>query len=900
MGIGQLTEAEAGVEALAALAGPVGALADAESLGETLEALVDAVAAATGAEAVVLRVRDGDWLVARVVSAGSPALAAELQAAQVPLDAAPRAEAVGVEELTPATRGAAERIGATSALALPIVVRGRLEGLLELMRGGAPFGAAERVAGRIGAGLVATALRLLDEEGGTIGRSQVVELTGDALAAAADPERAAERVARLAARATGADDAWLWLAEREGGELQLAAAHGDPRPASPETAEAVVLDHRAHALGIVESRAVATFQLGQPPLGALQLRFPTGREPDEDELGETARFAVRAAHALRAGERNVQLASELERTSALLEVLGEAISELSLAHTLETAAGRVTDVLGTERVVVYLAEYGRLVAGHGVALGDGHEEVAERLLELALGPARGRGALVVRHAAAEPELAAGLEQQLAATGIGAAVAIPLVVGGEVIGLLAAYPARSRMPADSEVALLVALAAQLAIAVQNARLHERATRLADERESALSAERAKARQLEAQHRISQSFTQSMSLEATLEAVAVAVTSSLEVDAAAIHLPDARNAELVMRALHVADSRLADVARTILSRPQPLAAGPLRRLLRSRRPLPLTPVRAAELGGVYALLAPFLEKGSSALVVPIATPGDVLGTLTIVSFRAGKPIDGQTLAAALAITGQAALAIDNARLYQQQKEFADTMQRSLLPRTAPTLPGLDLGAVYESAARVDVGGDVYDFLTLPDGRLAVVLGDVTGHGVEATADMAMAKYVFRSLARLYPDPAEFLGAANDIVAGEIAAGKFITMAELLVDANRDRLACACAGHPAPRIVREDGTVEALPVRGLALGIDDEQVYEGVEVPFPSGSAVVLYTDGVIEARHGGELFGVERLDDVLAAERGRPAGEIAQAVLEACRAFADGDLADDCAVVVVARR
>jgi serine phosphatase RsbU (regulator of sigma subunit) len=900
MGIGQLTEAEAGVEVLAVLAGPVGGLADAESLGETLEALVDAVAAATGAEAVLLRVRDGDCLVARLVAAGSPALAAELQAAQVPLELAPKHEGEGLDELTPATRAVAERIGATSALTVPIVVLGTVEGLLELVRAGTPFGAAERVTARIGAGLMATALRLVEAQRGATGREAIVELTGDALAAGADPERVAERVARLAARATGAEDAWLWLMAPAGGALELAAAHGDPRPASAEAAAAMLLEHQATALELTASRLVATFQLGEPPVGALQLRFSPGREPDDGELAEAARFSVRAAHAIRAADRNRALASELVRTRGLLEVLGKAISELSLAHALETAADRTTAILGTDRVAIYLAEDGRLVSGHAAGLPAGHEPVAERLLELALGPARGRGALTVADASAEPELAAGLEPVLEATAIEAAVAVPLVVGGEVIGLLAAYPARSRMPAASEVALLVALAAQLAGAMQNAVLHERATGLAKELETALGAEREKSRQLEAQHRISQSFTQSMSLEATLEAVAVAVTSSLEIDAAAIQLPDARNAELVTMALHVSDARLEEVARTILGRPQPLASGPLRRLLRTRRPLPLTPARAAELGGVYALLAPFLEKGSSALVIPIATPGDVLGTLTIVSFRADRPIDGPTLAAALAITGQAALAIDNARLYQQQKEFADTMQRSLLPRSAPTLPGLDLGAVYESAAHVDVGGDVYDFLTLPDGRLAVVLGDVTGHGVEATADMAMAKYVFRSLARLYPDPADFLGAANDIVTGEIAAGKFITMTELVVDASGDVLACACAGHPAPRIVRPDGSVEALPVRGLALGIADVQVYEGVEAPFAPGSGAVLYTDGVIEARRDGELFGVERPDGVLAAERGRPAEEIAQAVLEACRAFADGDLADDCAVVVVARR
>src|SRR5260370_30439554 len=106
------------------------------------------------------------------------------------------------------------------------------------------------------------------------------------------------------------------------------------------------------------------------------------------------------------------------------------------------------------------------------------------------------------------------------------------------------------------------------------------------------------------------------------------------------------------------------------------------------------------------------------------------------------------AALAIAGQAALAIDNARLYQQQKQFADTMQRSLLPHAQPDVQGLEVGEVYESSAHVDVGGDVYGFLTLDDGRLAVVLGAVTGPGVAATADMAMAQFVCRSLARRDP--------------------------------------------------------------------------------------------------------------------------------------------------------
>src|SRR5205807_8060537 len=142
-----------------------------------------------------------------------------------------------------------------------------------------------------------------------------------------------------------------------------------------------------------------------------------------------------------------------------------------------------------------------------------------------------------------------------------------------------------------------------------------------------------------------------------------------------------------------------------------------------------------------LVPFLEKGWTGAILPIALPSEVLASLGIYSFRPGSPLTNEVVDAAEAIGAQVALAIDNARLYQQQKQFADTMQRSLLPRTRPVVEGLEVGEVYEEAARVEVGGDVYDFLALEDGRLAVVLGDVTGHGVDATADVAIAKFVVR---------------------------------------------------------------------------------------------------------------------------------------------------------------
>jgi serine phosphatase RsbU (regulator of sigma subunit) len=166
------------------------------------------------------------------------------------------------------------------------------------------------------------------------------------------------------------------------------------------------------------------------------------------------------------------------------------------------------------------------------------------------------------------------------------------------------------------------------------------------------------------------------------------------------------------------------------------------------------------------------------------------------------------------------------------------------------------------------------------------------------MAMAKFVFRSLAREHPEPSDFLAHANEVVVGEIAVGKFITMVYLTVD-REGQVLCASAGHPEPRLVRPDGTVTGLVLGGLALGIIEGQQYDQVGAELSKGGSVVLYTDGVIESRRGRELFGTQRMDDLLSAHATKPAQVLADALLAACRDYAGGDLPDDCAIVVIRR-
>src|SRR5581483_6259021 len=706
------------IEALADAAGQVAAAGD---LRTALAVLADA--AATDADLAVLRVLDdGGELVARAVAPEASAVAAETAGTRTSSDRI--ADGLPSE----AVAQAVEAVAAGGVLVEAARAGGRLVGSLELVRA-QPFGETERAVAQLVAAQLALAVRTLSPgaHAAVLARRAVwLDLAGEALAAGVDPLRAAQQAVRIAVDATGARGGVMWRLGPDGSVGRL-TMHGDVDAALPrawaivqESLEAwrpAAVDHEPDLPPALAR--VATLTLGQPPFAALQLFYGEESAPTESELPALAAFAACAAHALRSGERAEGVEMELDRTRALLDVVSEAISRLSLAHTLETAVERIAVLLQVDQLGVYLRDGGRLFAAAGRGVAGGHDEIAERLSDALHGPLRARASVHAHVAGPEPALAA-VRAALEAAAQRSAVAVPLRAREESIGLLIAYPG-DRTLGENDLTLLTALAAQLAVAVQNARLHERATELGTQLYEVLDAERQASRQVAAPYEISRSFAQTLSLDSTLTAVTETLVNEFRVDAAVIRVPDERGDQFVPRAVHVAETRLTDAVRTILERPQP-------RPPRTYGPVLLDTEAVTRLGGAHALLRPFLEAGSTAALIPIATSAELLAELTIVSLDPAEPITHETLATARTIAQQAALAIDNARLYQQQKQFAETMQQSLLPRERPDIAGLDVGRVYESAAQVDVGGDVYDFLELPDGRLAVVLGDVTGHGID----------------------------------------------------------------------------------------------------------------------------------------------------------------------------
>jgi PAS domain S-box-containing protein len=202
-------------------------------------------------------------------------------------------------------------------------------------------------------------------------------------------------------------------------------------------------------------------------------------------------------------------------------------------------------------------------------------------------------------------------------------------------------------------------------------------------------------------------------------------------------------------------------------------------------------------------------------------------------------------------------------EQELRVARLIQQTLLPKTLPGLPGYDVAAYYQPAR--EVGGDFYDFLELEDGRLGLIVGDVSGKGVPAAIVMAITRTMLRAAYRL-GSPGEILEQANNILYPEIPPNMFVTCLVALLDIRTGRLHYANAGHDLPYLRRADGVSE-LRATGMPLGLMPNMSYEQKEVTLKPGESILLYSDGLVEA-HGPqrEMFGFPRMRGFVEAHPG----------------------------------
>src|SRR5918999_2245591 len=425
-----------------------------KGLDGALSAIAEGAAAATRAEVALVRVVDGGGeLRLRAVWARSPALAAEVEGSRFPAHDLPAAETSDPADMPAAVLAAADRARPQSLPPEPVWIAGAPVASLEVLRDGPAFGLEEQALARVAAAQLSLAVLALGNRNGA-GDGAVTEhtltLAGDALAAGLGVSTFADEIAYLALQATGAADARLLSLTEDGEPVALATAGGkDAWPELPVAAARRVVGEHS---GVVVDGALVSVRLGSPPSGILQLRF--GSPPPDGVLRGLAGFGSRAGHALRAGERAADMSADLERSQALVAVVSQAIAQLSLAHTLATASDRIADLLAADRIAIYLLDERRLEAAHVRGVAGPHVVVAERLLDLALGPTRALGTLHVTDAAADLRLAS-VTGAVSEVGIEAVVAVPLLVREELIGLVAVYLPLGRAPSEHESTLLSA-------------------------------------------------------------------------------------------------------------------------------------------------------------------------------------------------------------------------------------------------------------------------------------------------------------------------------------------------------------------------------------------------------------------------------------------------------------
>lgn len=462
--------------------------------------------------------------------------------------------------------------------------------------------------------------------------------------------------------------------------------------------------------------------------------------------------------------------------------------------------------------------------------------------------------------------------------LGPVLAFPLRRGTEPLGVVTLHRA-GQEPTAEEIAFLSELAAQLSIAVGNSRVYSEAMREKVENQLLL----------ELGTKISGSLDSSQLLEQILDLVFQVV----RYDAAGIYLVDKKTQWITRQALRGYDAERDEAVRLKVGK------GLIGWVAKTGKGA-IVPDVTTDTRYVNAR-----EQTRSEMVAPIRIGSEVIGAFNLESDEQDA-YEQEDMELLMAFAAQAAVAIERTRLHEEVLEMrrleeevtiGQRIQRSFLPDRNPEVRNFDIaGANFSSDL---VGGDYYDFVRITDNHLGIVVGDVSGKGLAAA--LIMASFRASLIAEIRNNYAirTIIGKVNRLLWESIEPDRFVTAIYGVLDIEGRRFTYVNAGHNSAFLCRSGGqTFDYLEATGPLLGTFDTAAYKERMVEVRPGDVLVLYTDGVTEAMDAsGDLFGDERLREVIRARRGEPATAIQRGIWDAVKAHRDGSLDDDMTIVVV---
>lgn len=499
--------------------------------------------------------------------------------------------------------------------------------------------------------------------------------------------------------------------------------------------------------------------------------------------------------------------------------------------------------------------------------------------------------LVVDDVLQDPRYSAGPDAQTINTR--SELAVPLVIGQRVVGVLDVQSERIGAFGEEDLFVLKTLGAQIAIAIENARLYE--------------AQQIEAYYLNALLNVAENLADQESLDDALDTVVTLTTILVGVKRASVFLYDpiahefrAAKAYGLTPAMERAFERLRlpinQTPRTVFAE-----------LWEKREPIQIANAQSSEL--LQPNLATIFEL-ESVVLIPLIARGEMVGALGVDQGEKDHRFSSEEIRVLYGIANQAAVAIERARLDEQAERskrieyelgLARQIQTSFLPARPPRIPGYDIAVAWH-AARL-VGGDFYDMIPLQHQRLGLVIADVSDKGLAAALFMALTRTIIRTMAIGKPSPREAMERANDVIIADAQSDMFVTAFYGVLDATDGSLTYVNAGHNPPLLYHHsDQTVTPLKEHGIALGILPNVEEPQMHLQLECGDVVVMYTDGVTDAldKSGEEEFGASRLIEVIQEYAEKTAQELTDEILRAVQEFTEGaQQFDDLTLVVVKR-
>ena len=487
--------------------------------------------------------------------------------------------------------------------------------------------------------------------------------------------------------------------------------------------------------------------------------------------------------------------------------------------------------------------------------------------------AQHREAMLVGDVTTDPRYISGVPD------VRSELAVPLIVKNKVIGVIDIESPQPNHFTEEHKRLLTLIASRMAVGIENARLYTRTTR--------------QARTLLLLNEIARELTSILNLDELLKRIAELLSRLINYQMFSILLVDPTGEKLQHR------FSLRFQENIHLKHDIPIGEGVVGYAVQQKEVVLVSDVTK---DSHYILLNP---ETRSELAAPLIYKDKVIGVLDLEHTRRGFFTDDHertitTLAA------QVAIAIENARLYEQIERqekrlerdlaLARELQFRLLPQAPPHLANLEVAAKFSPARAI--GGDLYDFVDYSLSRFAMVIGDVSGKGAPAAIYAALVSGILRSHAPIEPGPAEMLSAVNFSLGERRIEGQFVSIIFALWDDSNRTLQVANSGLPRP-LYCHDGKIEVIEATGLPLGLFDDADYDEFTFHANPGDMFVFFSDGILDARNqAGDMFGLRRVEEIVAKSCEFSADWVVDSLFKAVAEHAAGvETFDDQTVVAI---